>query len=71
MKKLICTALLCLITVAFVGCNEIKETNASVSESAAEKQNDNSSDESSEEELRPRDREMNTDTDFVFDDAGV
>ena len=39
MKKLICTALLCLITVAFVGCNEIKETNASVSESAAEKQN--------------------------------
>ena len=55
MKKLICTALLCLITVAFVGCNEIKETNASVSESAAEKQNDNSSDESSEEELRPRD----------------
>lgn len=28
MKKLICTALLCLITVAFVGCNEIKETNA-------------------------------------------
>jgi len=71
MKKLICVALLCLITVAFVGCNEIKETNASVSESAAEKQNDNSSDESSEEELRPRDREINTDTDFVFDDAGV
>lgn len=71
MKKLICTALLCLITVAFVGCNEIKETNASVSESAAEKQNDNSSDESYEEELRPRDREINTDTDFVFDDAGV
>lgn len=71
MKKLICAALLCLITVAFAGCNEIKETNASVSESAAEKQNDNSSDESSEEELRPRDREINTDTDFVFDDADV
>lgn len=69
MKKLICTALLCLFTVAFVGCNEIKETNVSVSESAAEI--DNSSDESSEEELRPRDREINTDRDFVFDDAGV
>lgn len=71
MKKLICAALLCLITAAFVGCNEIKETNASVSESDSEKQNDNSSDESSEEDLKPRDRQINTDKDFVFDDAGV
>lgn len=71
MKKLICAALLCLITAVFVSCNEIKETNGSISGSDSVKQNDDSSNESSEEELRPRDREINTDKDFVFDDAGV
>ncbi len=71
MKKLICAALLCLIAAVFVSCNEIKETNGSISGSDSVKQNDDSSNESSEEELRPRDREINTDKDFVFDDAGV
>ena len=50
-----------------VGCDEIKETNASISQTAEE----TTSDQSPEEELSSRDREINTDTDFVFDDAGI
>lgn len=71
MKKLICAVLLCLIAAAFVGCNETKETNASVSDSDAEGQNADFSDESSKEELKARDREIDTDKEFVFDEAGV
>lgn len=71
MKKIICTALLFLLAAAFAGCNEIKETNGSAADSAAESLNEDLSGGSSKEELKARDREVDTDKEFVFDDAGV
>lgn len=67
MKKIIFAVVFCLLTASLVGCDEIKETNASISETAEE----TTSDQSPEEELNSHNREINTDTDFVFDDAGI
>lgn len=75
MKKITLIAALCCFTIMFSGCESIKDSksaNADLSESSAETTSENdSSDESSGEELSSRDRDIDTDSEYVFDDAKI
>lgn len=72
MKKIICMALMCVITFSVCGCEkkEIDNSDSIVAESA--ENTEQIADENSDgEKLPARDREVDTETEFVFDDAGV
>ncbi|MGN1481900.1 TPM domain-containing protein [Porcipelethomonas sp.] len=71
MKKFTFIAVLCCFAALFSGCEDIKESNKEPAESSAAETVENTDDIESSEELSSRDREINTETDFVFDDAGI
>ncbi len=73
MAKKLCILLILCCSVIFSGCYDNKDSKTSApDELSAQKETEDSNDKnSSEKQLKARDRNIDTEKEFVFDDAGI